>query len=220
MSFELDAMQRLLLWRLAVSEEGEFLKDIKTSLSAAKRKALVREGYVDERPRKHPKSGRKATFLILEDKGWSWCQEHLADEIKTRSLEPRIILERLLKLMSSYLGAQSQTNSFGQFVLQARQNQSPSHEMGTNSLEDKIRETCVRLGHGQRNVRIRLTDLRRQLNYSRDTLDEKLLEMEQRGELSLYPLDNPQEITSADREDALKTRTGNERHIIYFEGNS
>lgn len=220
MSIELDPMQRLLLWRLAVSEEGEFLKDIKTSLSAAKRKALVREGYLDERSNKHPESGRKATFLVLEDKGWSWCQEHLTDEIKTRSPQTKVILERLLKLISAYLGAQTQTNSFGQFVLQARQSQSPSHEMEANSLEDRIREACVRLGFGKRNVRIRLTELRRQLDFSRDALDQKLLEMEQRGELSLYPLDNPQEISSADREAALKTGAGNERHIIYFEGSS
>jgi hypothetical protein len=226
MSFPLDAMQRLLLWRLAFAEEGEFLKDISTSLSAAKRQALVREGYIAEGKKSHPKTGRSATYLTLEDKGWGWCQEHLRDELQTRSTQTTPILERLLGLMANYFEAQDQTSSLGQFVLQARR-RSPrpsgaeeNCEVGemNGSLEEMIRDACLELGRGQRNVRVRLADLRQKLDAPRTVLDQTLLEMERQGELSLFPLDDPQEIGAADREAVLKTVTGNERHIVYFSG--
>lgn len=226
MSYELEPLQRLLLWRLAVSDEGEFLKEINTSLSSAKRKALVREGFIDEVKRKHPKSGRGATFLTLEDKGWSWCQEHLTDELKTRSTQTTPILERLLRLMADYFQSQQHTNSFGQFVLQAKpsppapaeSNLEPVDITPTETLEESIRAACLELGNGQRNVRVRLSELRTKMGVANAVLDQKLLEMEQRHELSLFPLDNPQEIGPADREAALRTQAGHERHIVYLSG--
>lgn len=220
MSYELDSMQRLLLWRLAVSDDGEFLKDIRTSLSAAKRKALVREGYIVEEKRKHPKSNRNAAFLTLEDKGWNWCQEHLTDEISTRSPQTTVILDRLLNLMAAFFNLQDYTSSFGQFVLQARQpqpdvsesNLSPVDTPRRGAIENSIRAACLELGNGQRNVRVRLADLKSRV------MDETLLEMERSGELSLYPLDDPQEIGPADRAAAIRTQAGSERHIVYFDG--
>lgn len=245
MTVSLDNMQQLLLWRLAVTEEGEFLKDINTSLQPTKRKALIRDGYVAEEKRRHPKTGKNATYLTLDDKGWSWCQEHLRTELTTRSPQTMVILARLLHLLADYLESQDQTHSIGQLVLQARQAKqkrrerdngqpadssstptlnpetsgtaSPSPaDVGTPSLEETIRHACLELGKGRRNVRVRLADLRRMVTADRLMLDQKLLEMELQGELTLYPLDDPQEIGPADREAVLFTPAGSQRHIVYF----
>lgn len=249
MTVSLDNMQQLLLWRLAVTEEGEFLKDINTSLSPAKRNALIREGYLSEEKRPHPKTGRKAAYLTLDDKGWSWCQEHLRAELTTRSPQTTVILARLLHLLADYLESQDHTHSIGQLVLQSRQAKkkrrasegepsaapssasaaaSPSDseasaiasassaDMGHPSLEESIRKACLELGKGRRNVRVRLADLRRVVPADRLMLDQKLLEMELHGELTLYPLDDPQEIGPADQEAVLFTPAGSQRHIVYF----
>lgn len=226
MSYELDSMQRLLLWRLAVSDDGEFKKDV-DFVTAAKRKALAREGYIAEGKRKDPNSGRDNIFLSLEDKGWSWCQEHMTDEFKSTSKKATNVLELLLKRLAIYFQSQDHTRSFGQFILQTRQTKTEQVETPPQAeppssipvpLEDSIRAACLQLGNGQRNVRVRLADLRPKLAVAHAVLDEKLLEMERSGELSLYPLDNPQEIGPADREAALRTQTGHERHIVYFSG--
>lgn len=220
--FELDAMQRLLLWRLAVTEKGEFLKEINTSLSATKRKELVRDGYLVEEKKRHPKTGRAAAFLTLDDKGWSWCHEHLRDELNTRSTQTTPILGRLLGLLADYFDAQEQTNSFGQLVLQALQarhqesSTSPEEPPPRGALEENIRAACLQLGNGRRNVRVRLADLRQAVPADRSQLDEKLLEMERRGEITLYPLDDPREVGPDDREAILTTAAGCERHILYF----
>lgn len=226
MSFELDALQRMLVWRLAVTEQGEFLKNINTSLTAGKRKALVREGFIAEEKRKRDPKSRAATYLTLEDRGWNWCQEHLADDLNTRSIQAIPILERLLKLLADYFSAQDHTKSFGQFVLQARQRkpeaattkETPMDAEQPADLTERIRSACLRLGHGQRNVRVRLADLRRNIDAERSVLEAKLLQMERDGELSMYPLDNPQEIGPEDRDAVLLTNTGNERHVIYYQG--
>lgn len=81
-----------------------------------------------------------------------------------------------------------------------------------------IANACQKLGNGRENVRIRLAELRAELNSPRAELDAALRAMERDGSLSLYPLDNPQEITAADREAAIVTFTGHKRHILYFGG--
>jgi hypothetical protein len=226
MNVPLKGMQKLLLWKLAVADDGEFLKEIGMKLTAAERKALVREGLITEGKRADHRTGRAATYLTLDERGWSWCQEHLEEEIGTQSKLATPILERLLKLLAAYFDSQDRTISFGQFVLQARQKRTepsapnvqtlPGEENGR--LEQAIRAACLQLGEGRRNVRIRLADLRDRVDAPRPQLDQKLLEMERGGELSLYPLENPQEIGPPAREAVLRTAAGNERHILYFEG--
>jgi hypothetical protein len=228
MNSDYEPLQKLLLWRLAMSDDGEFLKDIKTSLAAAKRKALIRDGLIAEQRRKHPNSGRAATFLTLEDRGWTWCQTHLTDDLRTRSTQTTPILERLLKLLASYFERQDETTSLGQLVLQARRPPSagaPAHPgnaspVTASEIRESIAAACLEFGKGERNIRVRLSQLRERLGdqVSRAQLDETLLEMERRGELALYPLENPLEIGPADRAAVLRTGPGLERHLVYFIG--
>lgn len=234
MSFTPDSLQRLLLWRLAVSEEGgEFLKNIEvSSLSPARRSPLVREGLIEEQRHKISETGRALSYLELTDKGWAWCQNHLAESFQIRRQTPRlaaIVLERLLALMKDYFDSESGVGSFGEFVLQARSGRSTVAPTGSvpassdaernGDVAREIRHACLELGQGRTNTRVRLADLRRSLtSVSRKALDDALLTMERAGELSLYSLDDPREITATDRDAALRTAAGSERHIVYFGG--
>lgn len=225
MSFEPDPLQRLLFWRLAVTEEGgEFLKEIKPTPDAGKRRPLVREGYLVEEKRRPPQGGRPVTYLELTEKGWAWCQNNLEAEL-SRSALSAFVLQRLLGLLKSYFENQTHTVSLGQFIQQARTRREASAAAPVEGngyageLEQTIRSACLDLGHGRENVRIRLADLRSRLrDVPESALDGKLLEMEREGKLSLYGLDNPQEIRSEDRQAAIRTATGHERHIVYFGG--
>ena len=87
----------------------------------------------------------------------------------------------------------------------------------SDPLEVAIAVACQELAGGRGHVRIRLADLRRQLNQPRTTLDPKLLEMERQGRLVLYRLDDPREISSEDHDAVLRTPAGNERHIQYWD---
>jgi hypothetical protein len=54
--------------------------------------------------------------------------------------------------------------------------------------------------------------------YPQREVTTELLAMSEAGELTLYKLDNPREILAEDREAAIMTSTGDERHILYFGG--
>lgn len=238
MSYNPDPLQELILFRLAVSEEGgEFLKNIETTIGPAKRKPLVREQLVDEDRRTTPVTGRQALYLELTDKGWAWCQQHLGEELKSSSKLAGKVLERLLGLMKQHFESGRSASSFGQFVLQAQKahrDDASSEETdrvppksiegngwaGKNGkLVDSIRRACLDLSGGRDAKRVRLADLRKRVKTgSRAAVDKALLEMETAGELTLYPLENPGEITTADKEAVLRTPTGQERHIIYYGG--
>lgn len=226
MSVEPEPLQRLLLWRLAVSEDGgEFLKNVEAKLDPAKRRALIREGLITEGKRKPSGGGRGVTYLELTEKGWAWCQTNLDAELKTRSSLAVPVLQRLLARLKNFFENQDQTVSFGQLIQQSRPkavaspDDSPAGNGRVADLERAIRETCLELGAGRENVRVRLSELRVRMNeVPGPLLDGTLLEMERAGKLSLYSLDNPQEIRPEDRGAALRTAAGNERHIVYFGG--
>lgn len=78
MSPELEPMQRLVLWLLAVSPGGGMLlKDMSVKLvPVGKRKILATQGLTRE-------TGRPI-YLELTDLGWLWCQEHLTESLNTQ----------------------------------------------------------------------------------------------------------------------------------------
>lgn len=231
MSFEPDPLQHLLLLRLAVSEEGgEFLKNVETSsLSPARRAPLVRAGLVDEQKRKIDGKGAALIYFELTEQGWAWCQNHLDESFRFRGQTPKltaIVLKRLLLLLKTYFETQEHTASFGKFIQQASKGTEAAtadthRENGHGELESDLRRACLDLGRGRENVRVRLADLRSRLpTVPRPILDDALRQMEGDGQLSLYALDDPAEITAADKDAVLRTSAGNERHILYFGGTS
>jgi hypothetical protein len=231
MSFEPDASQRLLLWRLAVSDQGaEFLKepDLK-GLDAKRRQILIREGLIVDEPRKIGGKGKALSYLKLTDKGWAWCQAHLGETFKFPGKTPKlagVVLERMLGLLQRYFEVQDHTTSFGEFVLQSHAPKPTAHAAGdangkdarANGIASQVRAACHALADGRENTRIRLADLRHRVRAERQQLDEALLDMERSGELSLYELNDPRDIQEADREAALRTSAGNPRHVVYFGG--
>ena len=84
-------------------------------------------------------------------------------------------------------------------------------------LADRIANACMKLSRGRANVRVRLAELRQKLaEVSRHDLDQMLLSMSRANRLSLYRLDNPQEIQPEDDAAAVYTASGEPRHIVYF----
>lgn len=231
MPAELDSQQRMLLWLLLVQPEaGMFLKDIQFKFrSAAQRTLLTKFGYTEETRRKPADGkGRAATYIQLLDKGWEWCQDHLQEPLPAESKGHRQVLQGLLQVLHQFFASQNHCSSLGDLVLQAQAARpQPAAELPVAAapsaqraqLWTRVQQACRRLTGGRQNVRIRIAELREQLaDLPRSDVDSVLLEMQREGALSLWRLDNPQEVTDADRQAALVTAGGAENHILYEGG--
>ena len=85
---------------------------------------------------------------------------------------------------------------------------------GATSPDTQVLSAISKLGQGQHGVRVRLADLRAQLPGVKN-FDEKLLQLERAGKVSLYQLDDPLEIAARDSAAAIDV-LGNKRHIVYL----
>jgi hypothetical protein len=84
-------------------------------------------------------------------------------------------------------------------------------------VEQQIRNICLSLGSGRTRTRVRLADLRAALPaISRAELDGVLLEMMNRRELALFPIDNRRELRPEDEGAALDL-SGVPHHVVYLE---
>lgn len=217
MSPELEPMQRLVLWLLAVSPGGGMLlKDMSVKLvPVGKRKILATQGLTRE-------TGRPI-YLELTDLGWLWCQEHLTESLNTRSPRAQSVLQGLTQVLASYFKSQDQTVSIGQLIQQARQfeNLQKATRHSMVEVEQAIKSACLQLGTGNTRGRVRLANLRPLLSdFSREEVDQAIFAMEDNGTLTAMRLDNPDEISSEDREAVLRTPAGSESHILYLQGES
>jgi hypothetical protein len=225
MQNELDSQQRMLLWLLLVQPDGEmFLNDTGIKFSpASKRRSLVTWGFIEElKRRKQDGKGRPVAYVRLLDKGWEWCQDHLNEPMPALK-STREVLQGLLQILGDYFRQQDQCGSLGDLVNQARKHPASSEivapSVDDRPLKERIREACRAITGGAEGVRIRLADVRtRMTNVETEQLDTMLLQMEREGSISLYRLDNPEEITEADKAAALVTIGGTENHIIYEGG--
>lgn len=225
MQNELDSQQRMLLWLLLVQPDGGmFLSDTGIKFSpASKRRSLVTWGFIEEsKRRKQDGKGRAVAFVRLLDKGWEWCQDHLNEPVPALK-STREVLQGLLQILGDYFTQQDQCCSLGDLVVQARKKQGISEILrpadDDRPLRERIREVCRAITGGAEGVRIRLADVRtRMTNVETEQLNAMLLQMEREGSISLYRLDNPEEITEADKAAALVTVGGTENHILYEGG--
>lgn len=87
------------------------------------------------------------------------------------------------------------------------------------SLEPRIREAYSKISGGKENVRVLLSDLRKELpDVPRETLDAELLRMQGKGRgVTLMRLDDPQQRTKEIEAAALDI-IGEKRHLVYMEG--
>ena len=219
MPIELEPKQCLFLWTLAISPQGSArLKDMRLKLkTASQRMQLEALGLVSA-------SGRPMV-VELTDAGWQWCQENLTTPLETRSPATREVLQGLLQLLASFFQSQDQAVSFGHFVQQARAfdrstaAERPKLCASSASVESAIESACLELGGNRSNVRVRLRDLRPLLaEFPSESVDQAILAMEISGKLAAMRLDNPDEISEADRAAVLLTPAGSENHILYLQG--
>lgn len=226
MQNELDSQQRMLLWLLLVQpDHGMFLNETGIKFSPVSRRAsLVSWGFIEEAKAKKPGSkARAATYLRLLDKGWEWCQDHMTEPLPAMNTT-RPVLQGLLRILSDFFDQQDSCCSLGDLVNQSKTAESkpvvtPASFVIAPSLKDRVRETCRAITEGAEGVRIRLADVRGRLtDVAPEELNSILLQMEREGAISLYRLDNPEEITEADKAAALVTVGGTENHILYEGG--
>lgn len=86
-----------------------------------------------------------------------------------------------------------------------------------NSLNDRVAMTCLELGGGRANIRVRLADLHRALpEISQQVLNDAVLALQDAQRLTLYPLDDPSDITAEDRQAAILV-AGYAHHILYLD---
>jgi hypothetical protein len=229
MQNELDSQQKMLLWLLLVQPDAEmFLADVSRKVDlkpVAKRRMLVTWGFIEEfqKPKLDGK-GRATTCLRLLDKGWEWCQDHIAEQIPAKTKTARDVLQGVFQILDRYFSQQNHCCSLGDLVNQSKPAESKpvvttaSPVIG-QPLKDRVRETCRAITEGAEGVRIRLADVRSRLSdVAPEELNSILLQMEREGAISLYRLDNPEEITEADKAAALVTVGGTENHILYEGG--
>jgi hypothetical protein len=160
------------------------------------------------------KRGR-SSHLVLQDEAWDFVAEHLSSELPKTPRASKL-LERVLRRVKLLL--QTSERSLADFVgseTDARKNAVVEGD-GPRMLDDEVRLACLALAHGETRKRVRLKDLRPKLTIPRDALDRTLLAMQTSGQLVLYKLDNPAEITTEDEKAALLI-AGQPRHIVYLE---
>ncbi len=217
MKIKLSPKQNLVLWQLLITGDEPAQSKVKPPLTPKERKALVDSGLIELEQRGRVK------HIVLTDKAWAWASEQKLDALSKSN--DATLLVRLINKVQDYL--QTNNVSFAEFltppVPAGEAKESPAEEAGTlgaltNSLNEQIQAAYYNVTKGQWNVRVRLSDLRKQLVHtSKDAIDAALRQMQLDGHSVLMPLDDPQEIEAEDEEAAVNI-AGDRRHIVYMKG--
>jgi hypothetical protein len=228
-SNSLTPQQTLFLWDLISKGGTAWLSEVKPKpKSAATWRALERSGLIlsVKRQREAHKATRakkkgkaikhaaprksNALWIEVTERGWGWANDHLGSPLPTKSPSAGPILQAWLTHLQAFLRQKG-------FALADLISARP--EVGSPiALEERIRRVYLDATGGAWNKRLRLSELRTLLDgVRRAELDKVLMRMQQGGDLVLYPLDNPKEITAADR-DASIAIGGTHLHIVYMRG--
>jgi hypothetical protein len=226
MNEHLTTAEQRLLWALVASAGEGFNDDLgatKKSRESLKRKRLIE---VEKQKRQSRKKKVPAMYLRLTDAGWAWCNRDMAWQ-KPRGRAERF-LNALLQRLKILFERQSAVGSLADFIVQSAPatNPSPTPPTGNaptpapdTNLGARIRAACLELGGGREAVRIRLAELRQRFaSVPADELTEVVRELSRRRELTLYPLDDPRQITPDDEAAAIHSSTGVPQHILYYGG--
>jgi hypothetical protein len=212
MTDPLPTAEQRLLWMLVASPDGAFEGDLKLSKAKPTREALKRAGLIAAEKRvKSSRSKRKAIHLCLTDAGWAWCNRNMS-WTKPRGKSEQL-LDALLRRLGALFERQGTAASLADFIIKSTL---AARDAG---LDARIRAACLELGGGREAVRIRLADLRRRLaDVPDDALSAGLRDLSRGGELTLYPLDDPRQVTPDDEAAAVHSSTGVPQHILYYGG--
>lgn len=227
MSDQLSISEQRLLWQLVANPGGEFESVLKPTKSKQTRESLVKAKLIEAEKRVRPSRSKrkvKATYLRLTDAGWAWCNQNMAWQ-KPKGKAERF-LHALLQRLQVIFERQSGVASLADFIVNSAPETAPSPvpprenaPQPNAGLDARIRAACLELGGGRAAVRVRLADLRRKLaDVSADELTAGVRDLSRQGELTLYPLDDPRQITPDDEAAAIHSATGVPQHILYFGG--
>lgn len=239
---ELNEKQRLLLWRLAVAGGEMWLSDIADGLKKApNRKELIRQELISEAKQRRQRAGKKTTHQLvvtLEDRGWAWLSDHMERPI-WKSISASEVLQNLLLQLQGYLsrnrlvlaelfasssvlehaeGEHAQTVDGKKQPAASGATANTPRERSPLPVSEQLVSAYARLAGNESFARVRLADLRGELaSISREELDAALQQLVSDGAIILNRLDDPREITAADRDAMLHTVLGDPRHIMHME---
>jgi len=209
MSFHPTPRQALAIWRMLFLGETPMAGVVAERLGKrgrVERDQLVKEGIIELTRLPRPRRGSRAE---ITEKGWAWAQQNLDAEVSRSNLAAEA-LEALLKHLKRFLEMRELALSE---IIQP--SQAPPVKA---DLEGQIRETYSKLSGGRSSVRVRLSDLRQAMSeVPWPDLEAALLSMQHTGTLSLYGLDDPQDIRPEDKESAIAI-AGFKKHVIYLRG--
>lgn len=222
MNDQLTIPEQRLLWMLVANAGEAFNSDVKPETSI--RTSLERAGLIEVEKRQKLSGKRKVQvkFLRLTDAGWAWCNQDMSWQ-KPRGKAEQVLnaLLQRLKIVFERRGTVASLADFINHSTLAPRDQAATATDGPNetTLDQRIRAACLDLGGGREAVRLRIADLRNRLaDVSSEELTEGIRELSRRRELTLYPLDDPRQITPEDQAAAIHSSTGVPQHILYFGG--
>ena len=161
---------------------------------------LEKTGLLNTRPKGN------SLHLSANDSTWGWVEAHLSDELpKTKAVFQ--LQTEFRKKLAAYLAVRG---------LRLGDVLSPVPEsVSLASLAEQVRRAYLDASQGQFDVRVRLRDLRPQLeNLSREQQNSALLEMQRDGWLVLDPNDDPQDRNGED--DAAALILGDRRRDLVY----
>lgn len=213
----LTPAETLALWRLAVDGGEAWNKDVRPGLRRDSRDRLAAAGLIEAAKRRAPEGRGAPIHLTLADAGWAWIAANLDAELSSRSPAGVDILARLMRALGRYMARADVPLA----DLLAPPPAAPALARAPapdGDLSARVSAAYFALSEGRPNSRVRLADLRRRLaDVPREALDRELLRLDSSGVASLIWFDDPREVRPDDREAALLTPAGEERHIIYLE---
>jgi hypothetical protein len=197
--------QTLFLWALVAEGGAAAQKDIKPDVAKPDRDGLVRLGLLQTRL-----GARRAVHVELSDRGWAWLAANTGAALPKQGNAGTLVLARLLARLGAYLAARD--TSLAEFISAAPIPSAPAPP----DLATRLREAYLDASGGAANRQVRLADLRARLaDVPRADLDAALLRLQGEGG-GLLPLDDPRQITAADRAAELLVG-GRPRHLLWLD---
>jgi hypothetical protein len=209
-----DPLQVLFLWGLLARGGEGWKTDLKPELKG-RYAPLRRAGLLEEEGRPHPDTGRPRKWIRLSEAGWAWAEARLDAPVSPRSTAAGPVLQGVLTRLKAYLTATGVP--LVEMICPETVAAGPTPAAPAPPLAARIRSAYLADSAGHWGVRVRLAALRRFLgDISRPVLDAALLELARTERLALYPLDDPLDVTDADREAAIE-RLGQRFHVVYMD---
>jgi hypothetical protein len=215
MSKPLEPKHELVIWKLLITGDDLTFSQVKPDV----RKPLLEQGLI-----RIEKRG-STNYISLEDKAWDWVAERMRSPAFTVKFNPRAttaipILEALLTKLGGYL--RSQNIALADLLAPSTEPASPTTQSSQPdpsplNLEQQIRQAYADIAQTSQNTRVRIAQLHQKLRpIPGHEINQMLRTMQQNGNTSLRPMEDPQEITPADEAAAIHLSNGDTRYFVYI----